>query len=144
MPPKQNIPWRIAKSLLKLKDQVNKKFPTRAKASDGGIGDDKHASRDSDHNPWVVDPDGGPNVVTALDITCDPKDGADTEALAETLRKNQDPRIKYVIYNKRIYSSKVQPWVWRKYTGKNPHVHHFHISVMDKKSLYDSEAPWVI
>lgn len=136
--------WRLAKSLETLRAQINTMFPSRAKASDGTIGDAAHASRDSDHNPWVKD--GAMGVVTALDITCDAGDGADTEALAETLRLQRDPRIKYVIYDKRIFSAcpahGKPAWTWRRYTGRNPHTKHFHVSVQPVKSLYDSTVPW--
>lgn len=45
------IDWRVAKSLLVLRDQVNKMAPNRNKASDGTIGDETHQSHNSDHNP---------------------------------------------------------------------------------------------
>lgn len=138
--------WRIAESLKTLRDQINAKFPGRAKASDGAIGDAAHASRDSDHNPWVKD--GATGIVTALDITCDPKDGADTEALAETLRQKRDPRVKYVIYDRRMFSAYpaggVAAWTWRPYRGKNPHIKHFHISVQPEKALYDDTRAWTL
>jgi hypothetical protein len=65
--------WRPAKSLIQLRDQINQIAPNRSKASDGTIGDAAHASRASDHNPWVREGDAG--VVTAIDITHDPDDG---------------------------------------------------------------------
>ena len=132
--------WRVAKSLLKLRDQFNAQYPRRNKASDGTIGDAAHASRDSDHNPWVKD--GSMGVVTALDITHDPANGVDIAGIAEHLRLQKDPRIKYVICNRRIFSSTTSPWQWRTYTGSNPHTAHFHTSVHSSKSHYDSEASW--
>jgi hypothetical protein len=134
--------WRVAKSLLKLRDQVNQKAPHRSKASDGTIGDAAHASRKSDHNPWVKD--GHIGVVTAMDITNDPADGCDAQALVNSLVTSRDPRIKYLIWNRRKVSSSVQPWVWRKYTGKNPHNKHCHVSVKSDKAHYDSTAAWHI
>lgn len=136
--------WRLALSLAKLRDQIDALFPGRTKASDGTIGDAAHASRASDHNPWIKDGDTG--VVTAMDITCDHGDGADTEALAERLRLTRDPRIKYVIFERRMFSAYpargVPAWTWRPYGGTNPHTKHFHISVQPGKSLYDSTLPW--
>lgn len=136
--------WRLAKALETLRAQINVMFPGREKDSDGTIGDAAHASRDSDHNPWVMD--GKTGVVTAMDITCDASDGADTEALAETLRLQRDPRVKYVIYDRRMFSAYPArgkaAWQWRPYTGKNPHIKHFHISVQPGKALYDSTVPW--
>lgn len=134
--------WRVAKSLLHLRDQVNARWPNRRKDSDGSIGNAEHASRSSDHNPWVKD--GSMGVVTAIDITHDPASGCDSYALAEALRANRDPRIKYIISNRRIAAGSDGPsaWVWRKYTGANPHDHHCHISVKDQKALYDFEGDW--
>lgn len=134
--------WRLASALDKLRAQVNDQFPTRRKDSDGSIGDAAHASRASDHNPWIMD--GGLGVVSAIDITHDPKSGCDSYALAEALRTARDPRIKYVISNRRIFAGPdgPQPWVWRKYTGTNPHDHHVHVSVRPEKRYYDAANPW--
>lgn len=129
---------RIAKSLDVLLSQINQAYPNRSKVSDGWIGDTAHAARASDHNPG---PDG---VVEALDITHDPKNGPDTWKLAETLRINRDPRIKYVISNGRIFSSQTAPWQWRTYNGANKHAHHIHVSVMGSPSVYDRADPWKI
>lgn len=131
--------WRVAKSLLLLREQVNAAYPTRGKDSDGTIGNAEHASRSSDHNPWVQD--GAEGVVTAMDITHDPP-RFDSYGFAEMLRRARDPRIKYVISNRRIWNSQVDPYVWRPYHGSNPHDHHVHISVLPQKSLYDSTTPW--
>src|SRR5688500_3284745 len=68
-----NVRWRVAKSLLTLRDEVNQAAPQRSKASDGTIGDAAHCRRQSDHNPWVRD--GNIGVVTAMDITDDPTHG---------------------------------------------------------------------
>jgi peptidoglycan hydrolase-like protein with peptidoglycan-binding domain len=134
--------WRVADSLIKLRDQVNERWPTRSKSHDGTIGDAAHASRSSDHNPWVQD--AGQGVVTALDITHDPGDGVDTHALAEWLRNTRDSRVKYVISNRRIFSSQTNPWVWRPYSGSNPHIAHMHVSVLPQKAKYDSTAHWAL
>jgi peptidoglycan hydrolase-like protein with peptidoglycan-binding domain len=137
--------WRIAKALLMLRDEINDKWPGRRKDSDGAIGDANHASRSSDHNPWVTDPP-GPNVVTAMDFTHDPNSGCDSYALAQWLLDSRDPRIKYVISNRKIASGSNGPkaWEWRAYSGTNPHNHHCHISVRELKPLYDSVKPWGI
>jgi lysozyme family protein len=132
--------WRVAKSLEVLRDQVNAAYPGRRKENDGTIGDAAHQARTSDHNPWVKD--GAVGVVTALDITHDPAHGVDTYAIAETLRRNRDRRIKYVISNRRIFSSQLRAWEWHPYTGANPHDHHVHISVLPNKAFYDDRSPW--
>jgi hypothetical protein len=134
--------WRVAKSLLRLREQINAMFPDRSKASDGTIGDERHKSRTSDHNAWVTD--GNVGVVTAMDITHDIPHGCDAQALVDALVNSRDPRIKYIIWNRKKVNSKIQPWVWRNYTGPNPHTKHFHLSVRPEKSAYDSEEPWQI
>lgn len=134
--------WRTAKSLIRLRDQINQAAPGRSIASDGTIGDDRHRTRDSDHNPWVSD--GNIGVVTALDITHDPDHDCDAEQTVQALVRSRDPRIKYIIWNRRIISSQVQPWVWRNYSGSNPHTKHFHLSVKSDKSHYDSIDTWKI
>lgn len=131
-------PWRPAKSLEVLRYQINAAYPGRNKLSDGTIGDSAHSKTKSEHNP---DANG---VVRALDITHDPAKGVDCGRIIDALVASRDPRILYVIWNRRICSSKVQPWVWRPYTKGNPHDHHFHLSVVDDPALYDNEGPWAI
>ena len=130
--------WRVAKSLLTLRDQINAMAPGRSTSSDGTIGDAAHQATNSDHNPNA---DG---VVTAMDITHDPSHGVDAGKLAEMLRVSRDQRIKYVISQRRIFSSKVSPWQWRPYTGVSPHTEHVHISVDADRSLYDDTRPWAV
>jgi GH24 family phage-related lysozyme (muramidase) len=129
---------RLAKALVTLRDQVNAKWPSRSKASDGWIGDSAHSSRRSDHNP---NPAG---VVCALDITNDPAHGLDASRLAETLRASRDPRLGYVISNGRIANPGVAGGAWRKYSGANPHTKHCHISLKQDASRYDDRRVWVI
>lgn len=138
--------WRVAASLLALRDQVNAAWPTRNRASDGTIGDPAHQSRSSDHNPWIRE--GSVGVVSALDITHDPNSGCDAGKIAGWVRTSRDSRVKYMIFNKRICNSSavngVAAWTWRAYGGPNPHTKHIHISVKATKSLYDSSAPWAL
>ena len=128
--------WRVAKSLLHLKKQVDEAFPDRSKDSDGTIGDANHSARTSDHNP---DTDG---VVKAMDITHDPDNGVDSYKLAEELRASRDHRIKYIISDRKICSSTQSPWMWRRYTGSNPHDHHVHVSVLPDRRHFDDESDW--
>lgn len=130
--------WRLAHSLITLRNQVNRHAPNRNKASDGTIGDRAHQKTVSDHNPNKV------GVVTALDITHDPRQGVDTYRLAEHLRTRRDNRIKYVISNGRIFSQTVAPWTWRRYTGSNPHSTHIHVSVVSHQGGYDEASQWDI
>jgi len=114
--------WQLNPVLAKLREQVDAMAPRRSKKSDGTIGDAEHAARKSDHNPNEF------GIVNALDLTHDPANGFDAGKFAEALRLSRDPRIAYVIWNRRIFSSTVQPWIWRKYNGA-PHDHHVHVSV---------------
>ena len=132
--------WRAAVALEVFRAQVNAARPNRNRIDDGTIGDEAHQSRTSDHNPWVRE--GSLGIVTALDITHDPKRGVDTYSIAETLRGKRDRRLKYVISNGRIFSAVNQPWQWLKYSGANKHDHHVHISVRPLKGLYDDHSPW--
>lgn len=139
--------FRKAKSLDTLLEQVNERYPTRSRKSDGWIGDANHASRSSDHNPWVKD--GSMGIVTAIDITHDPANGLHARELAEALIASRDPRIKYIISEGqmcRSYRAKdgTAPWTWTKYKGPNGHFHHVHISVASSKDLYDNTRPWDI
>jgi hypothetical protein len=131
--------WRLARSLEKLRSQVNSAWPRRSKVSDGSIGDARHSAQKSDHNP---DPGG---VVRALDITHDPVEGPDSEKLANALLASRDPRIKYIISNKKIASGAggTKPWVWRPYDGANAHSRHVHISVVPGPAG-DDTADWKI
>lgn len=138
--------WRLAKSLETLREQINRLSPNRDKRADGTKGDAAHASRSSDHNPWVRD--GKMGVVTALDITDDEAHGVDNMAVAETLRLSRDARIKYIIADGHIANKRsvrkggktYQGWEWSPYTGKNAHTHHVHISVEPEKALYDDAS----
>lgn len=141
-----NVAWRVARSLLTLRDQVNQRAPRRNKVSDGTIGDASHCQRSSDHNPWVRD--GTVGIVTALDITHDPRGGCDANTIAEAIRASREIRVKYIIWNRRIANSAAiggrQPWEWRPYNGTNPHTRHVHISVRPDKPSYDSTVAWAI
>lgn len=138
--------WRVAASLETLLAQVDQAFPQRRKQSDGTIGDARHLSRRSDHNPHVID--GGVGVVTALDITHDPENGADAGRIVAAIRGSQDPRVSYVIWNRKIANASAiggaAAWQWRAYTGSNPHDKHCHISVKPAKALYDDTRPWTL
>lgn len=132
--------WYLAHSLATLRAQINAAAPKRDKVADGTIGDAAHASRTSDHNPWVKDSHGR-GVVTAIDITHDPADGVDCNKLAEVLKT--DPRVKYIIWKGRIWNGSIAQ-SWREYKGANPHNHHIHISVSDDEKLFNSTKDWRI
>ncbi len=100
------------------------------------------------NNPHAVR-DGDTGVVTAMDITDDRDHACSCEALSEALRISKDTRIKYVIWNHRMFSSYVQhsndaAWAWRSYSGSNPHTKHMHVSVNEDQAHYDDTAQWHI
>lgn len=139
--------FRKARSLDVLLAEVDAAAPNRSTASDGWIGDAAHASRDSDHNPWVIDSN-GVGVVRASDTTHDPAGGLDCNLLAaalEDLYKRGHPALgsgAYTIWRGRILSRDRISEGWRPYTGSNRHDHHLHQSVAFAAAGYDSTAPW--
>lgn len=126
--------WRVARSLDVLLGQINARYPNRSKVSDGSIGDAAHATRDSDHNPWVKR--FGMGIVRARDFTHDPAHGFDAHAFANRLKNYAEnvghPALKaeaYIISNRRIWSWNRRAEGWRPYGGTNPHSQHVHVSV---------------
>lgn len=121
----------IAPAASSILTQASALWPNRNRASDGLLGDQAHAARTSDHNP------GHNGLVHAADLTHDPANGVDCNVLAEQVK--DDPRVKYVIWNRRIWNPSISR-SWRAYTGSNPHDHHMHVSVTDAGE-YDT-SPW--
>ena len=116
-------PW-LSKAAEQLRDQIDTWYPDRDTASDGWVGDSRHATTKSDHNP---DTNG---CVRAVDIDTDlAKQKGISVYLSDQIREcgKTDKRISYVIHNSRIASSK-KGWAWRPYKGFNKHEHHMHIS----------------
>ncbi|WP_437638363.1 hypothetical protein [Sorangium sp. So ce854] len=122
-------PAQVAPALRVLVRQLNERWPGRSRASDGLLGDATHQARKSDHN------DGN-----ALDVTHDPERGPDLDALAERLLT--DPRVTYVIWNKRIANRQIQGGAWRLYDGTNPHTRHLHVSI--RAEARNDERPWAL
>jgi len=127
--------WRVAKSLIQLRKQVNEAFTERDKSSDGSIGDTAHSARKSDHNPNAA------GVVTAIDVDRDFKDGHDGRELVSALVASKDPRVKYIIFERQI-TMPGDITRWKQYHGRNAHNHHIHISVSATARLYDDASPW--
>ena len=123
---------RLSRSAIQLREQIDDAFPDRDRASDGWLGDARHSTRKSDHNP---DADGW---VRAIDIDRDLNGkGRKPDVmpdLADQIRlagKSGDKRIAYVIFNGKIASPR-KAWAWRPYDGINKHNHHAHISFTPK------------
>ncbi len=124
--------WTLAPAVRAIFDETNARWPRRNKASDGTLGDQAHASRTSDHNP------NSRGVVMAGDITNDPANGVHCAAIAEAIK--DDPRVKYIIWNRRIWNPSISR-TWRTYTGSNPHDKHMHLSVTDAGA--NDTRPWL-
>jgi hypothetical protein len=142
--------WRIARSLLAFHAQLRTTYsraapPATDVKSWGTIGDTSHAST-SDHSPHNF-PGWGNDIVTAADWPHAPALGLDAGVVAEALRGSRDARIKYVIFNRRMFSSyysgTTPGWTWRPYTGSDPHDTHGHLSVVGDVRA-DSEQPWQV
>jgi hypothetical protein len=134
--------FRVAESLVVLRDQIDGVAPHRSRASDGTIGDPAHRSRASRHNP------NDHGVVCALDVTDDPAHGCPIHVIADRIRANPHPELAYVISNGRIASRKTG-FAWHQYTGANPHVKHAHFAVGDgadsePRPPYDGRQTWTV
>ena len=115
----------LSKAAVQLREQIDDAFAGRSRLSDGWIGDAKHSSRTSDHNP-----DGQSGCVRAIDIDARLSDDKGISAyLADQIRiyGRDNGRIAYVIHQGKIASPRMF-WKWRKYSGINAHNHHIHIS----------------
>ena len=91
--------------------------PRRKKASDGLLPSAAHITQspNSDHNTGY-----------AVDLTHVPLHGIDCVELFINLQ--EDKRVKYLIFQERIWS---QAKGVLNYTGSNPHNKHLHISIKD-------------
>jgi hypothetical protein len=127
------------KGLDVLYDQLHEQHPGLVI---GWIGNKKHQGEVSDHNPSTAAHDKG--AVDAIDPMLGPHYSArQADANVNALVASRDPRIAYIIWQRRIISSIVHPWVWREYKGSgDPHTGHWHISVND---LHESDThKWTI
>lgn len=131
--------WTLVPCLVQLRSEFNAIAPGRDKASDGSIGDTAHSATVSDHNPA---PDG---QVHAIDVDVDLRCGVTMEDVVQFLlarcRSGDEKRLKYVIYNRRIWSAS-SGWVQKAYTGANAHDHHAHFSASYTPAHEASTAPW--
>jgi hypothetical protein len=126
---------KLSKAAVQLREQFDDTYPDRDRLSDGWIGDRKHSSRKSDHNPdeqgWVraidIDrdlhksgkPDLMPDLVDQVRLAC---------------KSRAEKRISYIIFDGRICSP-ILNWRWRKYTGANKHIKHAHFSFKKEADL---------
>jgi len=103
--------------------------PKRKKASDGLLPSAAHMKQSptSDHNTGL-----------AVDLTHDPKNGIDCVDIFEKLK--EDKRVKYLIFQGKIWSKEKSKLGNRRYTGSNSHSKHLHISIRSACSA--DTSPW--
>jgi hypothetical protein len=103
--------------------------PSRKKASDGLLPSAAHISQspDSDHNTGY-----------AVDLTHDKLGGIDCANLFQELKA--DKRVKYLIFQGKIWSKERAKEGDREYTGSNKHNKHLHISI--NQGCGDDTSPW--
>ena len=101
-------------------------WPKRKKASDGLLPSKAHVKQNpnSDHNSGF-----------AVDVTHDPVNGVDCSFAF--IKLQSDPRVKYLIFNGKIWSLDKGN---HDYTGSNKHPHHLHISIKD--GCGEDTSPW--
>ena len=118
-------PW-LCKAGVQLREQIDTWYPDRRTASDGWVGDARHSSSKSDHNPDRS----AQGVVRAIDVDSRLDSSEQLSIyLADQIRicAKTDKRISYVIHNGKI-ASRILNYKWRKYNGFNKHYKHIHIS----------------
>jgi hypothetical protein len=92
---------KLSKAAVQLREQIDDSFPDRERASDGWIGDTRHAARKSDHIPdeqgWVRAID----VSAGLFPDCKPDIMPDlVDQLRRACKSKQEKRISYIIYDR--------------------------------------------
>lgn len=151
---------RLCDAGVTLRNQVNERWPSRDKASDGWIGDAAHQAnsgwgtngKGSYHNP---DPNG---IVHAIDLDEDflGKGKGQKEAmefaqqLATYCREGRDGgRIAHIVYEDKVASATANNWHFR--GSGYGHTHHIHISFTNKADnngkpfdlpIFRSDALW--
>ena len=143
--------WVLIPCLKQLFAEFNLIAPDRDKSSDGSIGDTAHQQEVSDHNPDetgsvpIHDAD-GINEVHAIDVDNNLNESDLTmekvvQFLLGRCRSGAEKRLRYIIYNRRIWSAS-SDWVQKTYTGASPHTEHAHLSASYTSSLEASTASW--
>lgn len=123
----------LASTLVRLRDDLNARWPNRDRTTDGWIGDASHQAQVSDHNP-----DKRTGVVRALDID---KDGIHIPSVVASILIH--PSTNYAIHNRRIFrrADRFKP---RAYEGSNPHTSHIHNSIMHSPGSENSKTEFTI
>lgn len=143
--------WVLVPCLVQLRTEFNAIAPNRDHASDGSIGDAAHQAEVSDHNPDetgsvpIRDAD-SKNEVHAIDVDDTLRAGDVTmekvvQFLLGRCRSGAEKRLRYIIYNRRIWSAS-SGWVQKTYTGASPHTEHAHFSASYDTAHEASTASW--
>jgi hypothetical protein len=143
--------WILIACLRALFAEFDRIAPSRDHASDGSIGDTAHQEEVSDHNADEVgsvpihDAD-HVNEVHAIDVDNNLRAGDLTmervvQFLLARCRSGAEKRLRYIIYNRRIWSAS-SGWVQKTYTGASPHTEHAHFSASYETALEASTASW--
>lgn len=117
-------PWKVSPILQPAIVEVKTAHPG---LTVGTIGNLAHQAEASDHNPdqW--------GFVCAADFMIGPHftatNAEDLFNRVTNFIRSGDLRAAFVIYNRSIVSSTVQPGVIRRYLGTDPHTGHVHLSV---------------
>lgn len=143
--------WVLIPCLKVLFAEFDRIAPSRDHASDGSKGDAAHQDEVSDHNPDetgkvpIHDAD-HINEVHAIDVDNTLRESDLTmekvvQFLLGRCRSGAEKRLRYIIYNRRIWSAS-SGWVQKTYTGASPHTEHAHFSASYVTNLEASTASW--
>jgi hypothetical protein len=143
--------WVLIPCLKALFAEFDRIAPSRDRASDGSIGDAAHRNEVSDHNPDetgrvpIHDAD-HLNEVHAIDVDNNLRESDLTmekvvQFLLGRCRSGAEKRLRYVIYNRRIWAAS-SGWAQKTYTGASPHTEHAHFSASYDTNLEASTASW--
>jgi hypothetical protein len=143
--------WNLIACLKQLFAEFDLIAPSRDHASDGSVGDQRHQDEVSDHNPDetgrvpIHDAD-HINEVHAIDVDNTLQESDLTmekvvQFLLGRCRSGAEKRLRYIIYNRRIWSAS-SGWVQKTYTGASPHTEHAHFSASYETPLEASTASW--
>jgi hypothetical protein len=132
-------------------DEFDLIAPSRDHASDGDIGNTAHQAEVSDHNDDEVgkvpihDAD-HIHEIHAIDVDNNLNESDLTmekcvQFLLGRCRSGAEKRLRYIIYNRRIWSAS-SGWVQKTYTGASPHTEHAHFSASYETKLEASTASW--
>jgi hypothetical protein len=125
----KNVVKKATPAAIAVLRQATAICPSRKKASDGLLPSAAHLSKspNSDHNTGF-----------GVDLTHDKLGGIDCVNLFQELKA--DKRVKYLIFQGKIWSAERASEGDREYTGSNKHNKHLHISIKDECG--DDTSPW--